>query len=556
MTIVATFDQTTASSHDPDSTSWRFGRSWRTVLCALVLLTWTLRLLLLFVPLMPLADELRAFEAGQQSVATEFVTTGNWGERWHIQEKYSMGGRILWIVSHLLWGHLTAGASPLAVPLIAGLVAAIALWRSAARLYGDDAGLLMLTLTSLSPLFLNYSASLRGTMHSVVWLSLALLLFTGPATSLMRWIGGGLCLGLSFTTHYGSGSSIAALAIGLAFSIGARMLAGRFSFRTVLKGGAGVLAAILPLALLQLWSWSGGGSYVHRLRTHENLGFTDMGPHGLWLRKLFELDPLLLAMTILVVVLHLTDRQSVLRRWGAAASAVAIVIVLLVSLRGAPSEAYLRLTFGVGIGAVLLLVGTRGWSSPQRHPASAAVRDEGWILNHEVILVTAAAAFALFTASRSLSGLARLFFPCWPVILLVLVGEMRRFTTLRLMKVIPALVMAGALCYGGGLVALYGFRTVTAAGETYAAEHPGLTRLRYSDFYSVGDRAANFGSIARRRNHEIVILGPSARLYPAVAYDEEEYKVDLMREGVDRFDLQNVLKGEQLPFSEIFVLLD
>src|SRR5438445_12642851 len=90
-----------------------------------------------------------------------------------------------------------------------------ALAGAARRLYGERGLLLCLLVASVSPLFLNYTVRVLATMQSAMWICLALFVLSAPRWTVLQWMAGGLCLGLGFGTHYGTGPTVLGIGGGL-----------------------------------------------------------------------------------------------------------------------------------------------------------------------------------------------------------------------------------------------------------------------------------------------------------------------------------------------------
>ncbi|HVT44101.1 MAG TPA: hypothetical protein VMT00_06900 [Thermoanaerobaculia bacterium] len=526
-------------------------------LLVLILLAWVIRLPILFIPVSPLGDEELLLEANRISNASRFVEAPSWGERWEIQQQYSWGGRVLWVVVHMVWGYLvpSEGAAALIVPLVAAIIAAAALALAAGRLYGPAARLPILLLISLSPLFLNYSASLRGTMQSFMWLSLALASFTGSATSLWRWALGGLFLGLSFVTHYGSGTAIVALALGLAFGMIRRTFRSAVDpsrLRELIAALLGVISSLLPPALLHLWSRAAGSDYVYRLLTHENLAFEALGPRGLWLRKLFELDPLLQALTLVLIIVWIRRAASLRAMILPALVTVTLAATFVIALGQRPLEAHPSILIATVAAIALSLCFPEASTVAITTPAALPAQRDEMALDHTAVIVSVVAAFALLTASRQLSAMPRLVFPCLALFVLAIIGSMRRAPELRMELITKFIAVIGTIAFLIGLAGIYSARSAGVRAERFARQHSEMARLHYENFYMPQERTVNCARMALRSDHQIAIIGPLARLYPGITHEEEPYKIDLMRGCIEQFDLGGVLTAEQMPFATLF----
>jgi len=225
--------------------------SLRRLVLAVCVFTWLIRSLYLCLPDRLSLDEDSALHAARYATASEFVNTSNWAERWDTLERVSRQGRVLWIAAHLLWGYAFPSNGGMAYGLtwISALLAMAALAGAARQLFGERGFLLCLLLASLSPLFLNFTVRALGAMPSVACFCAALWLLSAPSWTLPRWVAGGLCLGVAFAIHYGTGVAIVALAAGFGVQIGLylrlRRLTRHGAGRTVVAASGGTSAAAM-----------------------------------------------------------------------------------------------------------------------------------------------------------------------------------------------------------------------------------------------------------------------------------------------------------------------
>ena len=76
-----------------------------------------------------------------------------------------------------------------------------------------------------------------------------------------------------------------------------------------------------------------------------------------------------------------------------------------------------------------------------------------------------------------------------------------------------------------------------------------MRQLAYEDFW-YGNRAV--ARLSLRARYDVVVIGPHARLYPASAYEEEPYKIQLFRTMLRQFGLAGILTAEEIPWSYVF----
>src|SRR5439155_21022331 len=136
---------------------------------------------------------------------------------------------------------------------------------------------------------------------------------------------------------------------------------------------AGAMAAAAPLGALEVWARHAGGSYLERVAHHENLTFEELGPYGLWLRELFELDPLL--QIAVCVVAAYTFRSPSLSRVEKSLLGLAYVVMLcLVGLALDPENPRVFISLCIFFLIAVLLWITRALEGAG--PIAAAAGDE------------------------------------------------------------------------------------------------------------------------------------------------------------------------------------
>ena len=142
---------------------------------------------------------LRVLGVGFVSALRSSQQSSNWAERWAFLEQYA-GGRIYWILGHVLWAGIlrTGPEGAMALNAIMSIIAALALTGAARQMFGPLGMWWCVLLCSLSPLFLNYSVRVLATMPAVMWICVALFAFTRPRATVISWIAGGAALGMAF----------------------------------------------------------------------------------------------------------------------------------------------------------------------------------------------------------------------------------------------------------------------------------------------------------------------------------------------------------------------
>jgi len=535
----------------------------RRLVFAICIAAWALRVLFLCIPDPLSIDEVSALTASEYGTASQFVATSNWAERWDLANHFRQW-HILWIVPHALWGYVLPSNGQMAYGLtfLTALVAMAALAGAARHLYGDRGFLLCLLVTSLSPLFLNYTVRALGTMPAVMWLCLALYLLTAPGWTIGRWSGAGLCLGLAFGTSFGAGVPILAIASGLAVSL-LRTLReeslplGEKVRRCLVCPLLGLLAALVPLAAVEAAARYAGGVYADFLRHHTMLEVTAwLGPPGLWLREMFELDPLLEVAALVGTAYAVRDLSLTRgRRVALGVGAVAVVTLLLVSTAEAAPRAVVSLALFAAVGMTVCAgrLLERRWAQARALEADVPRAAPATTPFGEGALVPALLAVLLvLTSARSLGNMPRLAFPAWPLLVLGLLGLLLR----GLSDFYPALVRGTAVL--GSVLLLVGAgatlhaKSAHARARAYAVQHPYLQQLTYQDFWSNAAIAQNLARLRRRASPDVAIIGPLTTLYPASCYEEDPYKILLFRNALRAFGVGDVFTAEEIIWASVF----
>lgn len=539
----------------------------RHMVLAIFLATWLARLLFLVLPEPLSLDERFALTASQFSTAAKFMNSGDWRERWEMLERLrtSQGWvqstpRIFWTLTHLIWGYLfpSNGQTAYALTQIAALIAMLALAGAARNLYGERGFLLCLLIVSLSPLFLNYTVRVLGTMPATMWICLALFFLTAPGWTTWNWIAGGLCLGLAFATHYGSGVAVVAIGFGLGLSVLGLLLRESVPFKAKLSQGVlypaiGALAAAAPLAALEAWSQHAGTSHARIIFSHGNLAFEEVGPYGLWIRELFELDPLLEVAAL--VAMAYTFQSWSLSRFEKTFLGIAYILIfslVIVSLGDAPLRSPLSLTSFALFAAVACA--TRALerdflakdSLQGNIPEASTIETPFTCRSLTLSIVIAALAF---TAWRQVSSMPRGVFPAWPLFVLGVLGLIFHLLPRYYHATVRGTALLGSLLFVIGAGATYHAKSAPYRAQAYAAQHPQLTRFAYEDFWDTTRAGAR---LSTRSRYDLWVIGPPARLYPASAYEEEPYKILLFRQMLRNFNLEGVLTAEEIPYAYVF----
>ncbi len=532
----------------------------RRIVFAVCIGTWVVRALFLSVPDPLSIDELSALTASEYGTASRFINTTDWAERWDIANHFRQW-HILWTVPHSIWGYLfpSNGQMAYALTQASALVAMLALAGAARHLYGERGFLLCLLLASISPLALNYTVRALGTMPAAMWVCLALFFFTSPRWSAWSWIGGGLCLGLAFGASFGAGAAILAIAGGLGVSVLRLLLAPDIRPREkIWKCGVGpvtgAIVAVLPLVPVELSARYAGSTYSEFLRHHTMLVLTAwLGPYGLWLRELLELDPLL--QVILFAAMAYTFRtpsfgglQKTLLGTG---YALMLGLLVLSTDKAAPRvfvSLGLFALVGVAVGVTRIL--ERGWlAAPaldDEIPVAPPVRAP---FDRPSLAVSIAVLVVFLTLWRNLSNMPRVVFPSWPLLVLAIVGLTLRVVPSHYPGAIRGTALLGSLLFLMGAGATYHAKSAHSRSQAYAAQHPYMKELTYQSFWR---NTQGYGRLSTRARYDLVVIGPLAGLYPASVYEEDPFKILFFRSALKGFGLEHVLTAEQMIWASIF----
>ncbi len=523
------------------------------------------RFLFLALPTILGWDERGPVEATRYPTASEYLLTSNWGERWRIVEYYSEGGRILWLIGHLLWANLFPGASneAFALSAVASVIAMLALAGAARRLYGERGFLLALLLISLSPFFLNYSVRVLAVIQSVMWLCVALFCFCSRRWSLGAWLGGGVSLGLGFGTYYGAGPTVVAIALGLGVSVLIELFRrGPFfpwrPWNCLVCPVLGGAAALLPLLTLEYWAQDSGTSYLNRLFHHENLTWDYFpGPYGLWLREFFECEPLFQILMILVAgwVFRAVWLKLPLRILLEIAI-LGAVILAAISMQYAFLRAWISVFLFVAVPIAVLnwkildreWMNTRADSITGEAPVPPVGRAP---FGRVATLVSFCALFVVYTIWRKVSDMPRLTFAGWPVLLLGFCGLLLAVFRDRWEALLRTSAVLGIaiLIIGGGTT--YYYKNGYVRMIFHSSTHPGTRTVDVFDLI-VNDRG--YEPLRRRASDDFKVVAASGRLYPATGYDDELYKVLDLRRKLQFNNLGSLLHGHELTYG--FILFD
>lgn len=523
----------------------------------LVLLSWLVRMPLLANSVALSYDETNASIASGSIVSSQFAASRNWAERWKLMDNDGFGdARVLWNLGNILWGIAmpSSGVSAFSLGAVLSALTLVALGLAARRMYGDRGMFALLALGAASPMFLNYSVRALGVNHSVAWLSVALYFFSDPRWLMRSWALGGLFLGISFGAHYGVGSVILALAPALAVGavVGSRDpdLTPRERARRIVAGPAvGAACAAAPLLLLEFWANHAGASYIARLTDHRNLGLEDPGPAGLWLRYLLELDPILPAICAFTTVVACTRSRGI-RRVVAGVLWAAFSGLLFLGLRGAPSRPYLFIGLFIALPALLAAPALRKLRplAPDQEPPPDIPWEHGPLSPVSVLVATVLIA-GIFTWKPQLGNLPRMVYGGWPVFTLAAAGLVARFAGDRWGATLRATVLPGML-----VLVISAYALSVARGNGYLQlQHQSRrpdqkSAVEYGDFLT--DTA--YARLDARLNDDFRVFHSHPALFPAVAYEEEWYKLegirkDLKERGYDRF-----FTPEELVYSYVF----
>lgn len=529
--------------------------------------SWVVRFTFIGHPIDMTADEFMALLASGEGIASEFISTSNWAIRWRILETHSSGGRIGWILWYLLWGSFIPNPGTMAFVLnaIMAVVAMTSLAGASRRIFGERGFLLTLLLASVSPLFLNYTVRILGTMPSTMFVCLAIFFFSAHRGSVRNWIAGGLCMGLSFGTHYGSGVTNLGIAFGLAISIAFRLFERdvpvRRKLRECLIGPViGAVSSTLPLLLLEFWARYAGTSYYKRLISHENIvnpEWKDLhGPMGLWMRYLLELDPLLEIFFVLAVIQGF--RTTLLRRDQKlllALFTIPLCVIVFPSFTGGPARAYISVLLFLGLGIAAAFTRVLHWrrlsGSTPCDPSETPISTKP-ILDFRGIAAAIIVMAAIYSTPKlsALSELPRLTFPSWPLFILGLTGLMLRTLGQQFNAVIRLGSFAGAIFLLVGAWALFEHKCIYIRTLAYREHHPYMAS---SDFWAFMGTPATYDHIASRAgDDDPVVIGPSVWLYPASPYEEEYFKHVRINEQLKERGLDYLLSSYQLVYATVF----
>ena len=392
-----------------------------------------------------------------------------------------------------------------------------------------------------------------------MWICLAIFAFSSRRWAAREWFAGGVCLGLAFGTHMGAGAPIfgigAAVAVSAIFAGSSPSLAARERLRRLvacpLVGAAG---AALPLLLLEGWARLAGDTYLGRLRHHENLNYAGVGPFGLWIRQLFELDPMIEVIVILLLIGAVGRLHSRRRKRAARLAVLLFTGLILLSLRDAPPRAIVSLALFAAIAAAISLFAGRDTPTPSRPGSSELFAGAAPFSARSAFLAAAVTAFVLIFW-RSVSCMPRLTFAAWPLFALALTGEVaKRFgprpgAGARVLRPLAGLACILAVL---GAFAVLRLRDIEARASAAASRHPAWVRLIYEDLWAYDDRQRASGWLATRANFDADVIAPPAQLYPIAAYEEEPYKLLLFRDTVREFQLAGTVSWLEAPWAVFF----
>ncbi len=527
---------------------------------------WFARFCLGSSPMVPAGDAGFTYSAASHGVADEFVHASTWAERWGIVEEYGVGARIFGILAQLFWGAVFPNDGPLAFALnnLLALVTMLALAGAARHLHGDDGRLFCLLFASVSPLFLNYSSQLLVTMGAATCLCLALFFFTRPCWKLWDWGCGGLCLGLAFGTHYGAATCIIAVAAGLGISVAQlaffKHKSPLWRLRTILLTPVmGAASAAAPLLLLEVWARTSGGSYFHRLETHERLvrEFYE-GPYGLWLREYLELDPLHLFVLCAALFWGRGADGSVVR-WRKA-----VFVLIILGLAGILLPALPAAGVRTRIALVLILFLSAGCSfwrvskSPQilesksRDPAVSPPLFPP--LGESTLIVSALVLIVIYTFWRKLSHMPRLTFLGWPLLVLTLSCLFARIPRPRREILLRRGGWFGLVFFLLALGGEFGMKGIHQRVNAFASRHEYLRRLDYQEilYPAMSKVDAPFELLGKRAQGEFRVIGPPNWIFPNFGYEEDPERADLVEQNLRKHGLDRDLNVLDLPAAQIF----
>ncbi len=568
-------------------------------------------------------DEGAAVASSKYDLASKFVSMTNWAERWQLVEQISYGGRVLWIISHMLWGYVfpTDGSGAFTESTIAMLIAMVALAGAAKRLYGERGMLLAVLLISVSPHFTNYVVRVIGTVQSFAWVCVALYFFTSPKWSLVSWIGGGLAFGMSFTTHYGSGPAILGISVGMGFSLipfFRRKDMGRTQkiIRGLFVPIFGIAAALLPIVLLEIWARHAGSSFIKRYFEHEVLmNVRDLGTFGMWLRQLFELEPLWEVLFVVAIAFTFISSTISTRRKIGLGIVYCIIILLTISAlqprwikplysildypyrwrfdlpalikTGARESRFVpplyqpewdqyvpqpRMWISVAlfavIGIVIAALRIPTWNRLKGTEMGEVITEtvppiapfSRWSVVPAILI-----SGLIFTGWRQVSGMPRLVFPYWPVLLIGLVGLLLKTMEKYYSATLRIIAFVGIPIF---LLGAYGsFQTKASFQRSivYAQQH---TYKRHwfggpsgqdptiagagAMYFDEGREGRPYIHMTKIGKDKLKIFGPPATLYPASAYEEEVWKPRDMDIDMAKAGMAGWFSGEQLTRAWVF----
>jgi hypothetical protein len=399
-------------------------------------------------------------------------------------------------------------------------------------------------------------------MPAAMCLCLALFFFTSHRSRVRDWIAGGFFMGAAFGISFGAGAAILALAAGLGFSAGRTLLdkgvaAPRKIWRCAVAPVMGAIAALLPLIPIELSARSAGGDYLNFLLHHTMLVLDAWpGPYGLWLRELFELDPLIEVLIFVALAYAFRaatpDRR---QKWLPAAGCVAIAVLLFFSLEHAAARVF------VSLGLFALIAPAVYFSRIlERNDLAAAAEADPPVktspaespFDGRSLAVTILFLVVILTSWRNLSNMARLVFPAWPLFLLGVIGLLLRVLADYYAALVRGTVALGAILFLIGAGATYHAKSAHSRARAYAAQHPYMQELIYENFWDADSAARSYGGLSTRARYDVVVFGPPATLYPASVYEEDPYKILLFRNYLAAFNVGRILTGEGIIWASIF----
>lgn len=535
----------------------------RRMIFFVVIAAWAVRAFFLSLPNPLSIDEVSALAGGEYGTAARFIATSDWAERWDAANHFRQW-HILWIALHSIWGYLFAsdGQTAYALTAVSALVAMLATAGAARHLYGERGFLLALLITSVSPLCLNYTVRVLGAMPSTMFLSLALFFFSSDGWRVRRWIAGGFCMGAAFGISFGAGAVILALVSGLGLSIVRILLDKEVARETkIWRCGVapimGTIAALVPLAPIELSARYAGAPYFDFLLHHTMLVLGAWpGPYGLWLRELFELDPLLQVLVFVTMAYAfrtatLDPRQKSLLGAGG----VALAALLFFSL----DQAAPRVFVSLGLFALAACAVFFSRILEREYPA-AGVEDDPMAetpaveapFDYRSLVVSILILAVVLTASRNLSNMTRLVFPAWPLFLLGLIGLTLRVLGNNFTAVVRVTATLGSVLFIVGAGATFHAKSAHSRARAYAGERPYMQELIFENFWDADSAARSYGGLSTRARYDVTVFGPPATLYPASAYEEDPYKILLFRNNLAAFNLGRILTGEEIIWASIF----